>query len=115
MVVIFVPRESEPGETRVSGTPGTVKMMVGHGHEVRVQKDAGLPAGFPDALFEEAGAISLVTGKFRSKPLDCHDPAQLQILGPVNLTHSARTQKLLYLVAISKDTGQLRIHKQRQP
>lgn len=56
MVVIFVPRESEPGETRVSGTPDTVKMMVSKGHQVRVQTEAGSAAGFPDALYEEDGA-----------------------------------------------------------
>ena len=42
MVVVFVPRESEPGETRVSATPGTVKLMLPDGFQVGVEQGAGL-------------------------------------------------------------------------
>ncbi len=56
MVVVFVPRETESGETRVSTTPGTAKIFVENGHQVRVEKGAGLAAGFPDQAYEEVGA-----------------------------------------------------------
>lgn len=56
MMKVFVPNESDGGETRVAATPETVKKMVSKGLEVTVQRSAGTKAHFPDALFEEAGA-----------------------------------------------------------
>ena len=56
MVVVFVPKESIPGETRVAAVPETVKSMVKTGLQVFVQSDAGRVAGFVDADYEAAGA-----------------------------------------------------------
>ncbi len=56
MAVVFVPLESEAGETRVSAIPETVKGMAKLGLEVQVERGAGVAAGFPDAEFEAAGA-----------------------------------------------------------
>lgn len=58
---ILILKETSAGETRVAATPETVRKLTGLGHEVSVQADAGLQAGFPDAAFTEAGAVS-VTG-----------------------------------------------------
>jgi NAD(P) transhydrogenase subunit alpha len=52
----FIPRETQPGETRVAATPETVKAMVKDGFEVVVEAQAGHSAHLPDALFVEAGA-----------------------------------------------------------
>lgn len=56
MVVAFVPRESEPGETRVAVVPETVKALAKLGVEVRVQEGAGARAGCTDKEYKEAGA-----------------------------------------------------------
>ncbi len=56
MALVFVRKESEPGETRVAATPETVKSYVKHGLDVAVESGAGLAAGFPDAEYDEAGA-----------------------------------------------------------
>jgi H+-translocating NAD(P) transhydrogenase subunit alpha len=56
MVVIFVPKESAAGETRVSATPETVKGMQKLGVQVQVERGAGGSAGFADADYEAAGA-----------------------------------------------------------
>jgi NAD(P) transhydrogenase subunit alpha len=56
MAVIFVPKESEPGETRVAAVPETVKGMVKIGLQVQVERGAGATAGFQDAEYEAAGA-----------------------------------------------------------
>ncbi|WP_213271351.1 Re/Si-specific NAD(P)(+) transhydrogenase subunit alpha [Hyphomonas sp.] len=53
---ISVLKERRPGETRVAATPETVKKLVGLGHSVTVEQDAGTVAGFLDAAFAEAGA-----------------------------------------------------------
>ncbi|MCA8943794.1 MAG: NAD(P) transhydrogenase subunit alpha [Planctomycetes bacterium] len=56
MAKVFVPRESEAGETRVAATPETVRGFVKAGFDVVVEHDAGASAGFTNAEFEEAGA-----------------------------------------------------------
>ncbi len=56
MVLVFVPKESEPGETRVAVTPETSKALIKAGLEVKVQNDAGLAAGFDDPQYQEVGA-----------------------------------------------------------
>ncbi|MGC6487214.1 MAG: NAD(P) transhydrogenase subunit alpha [Planctomycetota bacterium] len=56
MVVIFVPKESAAGETRVAAIPETVKGMQKMSLTVQVERGAGVAAGFADADYEEAGA-----------------------------------------------------------
>ncbi len=56
MMKIGVPREVKPREGRVSMTPGGVKTLVQHGHEVLVERGAGLGSGITDDAFEQAGA-----------------------------------------------------------
>ncbi|HEV2847255.1 MAG TPA: Re/Si-specific NAD(P)(+) transhydrogenase subunit alpha [Thermoanaerobaculia bacterium] len=53
---VFIPRERRPGETRVAGTPETVRRMVKLGLEVVVERGAGLASLFRDADYEAAGA-----------------------------------------------------------
>ena len=64
MVVIFVPKESAAGETRVAAVPETVKGMQKLSLTVQVERGAGLAAGFTDSEYEEAGA-SLVDSSSR--------------------------------------------------
>lgn len=58
---VSVPRESAPGELRVALVPETVSKLAAGGHELRVERDAGGGAGFPDAAYADAGA-ELVDG-----------------------------------------------------
>lgn len=53
---IGIPKEQRPGETRVAATPETIKKLVKAGHEVVVERTAGLAADITDAAYEEAGA-----------------------------------------------------------
>ena len=53
---IGVPKETAEGERRVALVPEVVRKLVGAGHSVAVQRDAGGGAMIPDAAFEEAGA-----------------------------------------------------------
>lgn len=56
MVKVFIPRERRPGETRVAGTPETVRRMAKLGLEVVVERGAGEASLFHDAEYEAAGA-----------------------------------------------------------
>jgi NAD(P) transhydrogenase subunit alpha len=53
---IGVPRESSPGENRVSASPKSVAQLVKLGYSVVVEEDAGAGASFPDELYRQAGA-----------------------------------------------------------
>ena len=56
MASIGIARETAPGERRVALTPETCKKLVAAGAEVRIERDAGAQAAFPDAAYEAAGA-----------------------------------------------------------
>jgi len=53
---VFVPRESDPAETRVAASPDSVKRLIGHGLAVIVESGAGALSRIPDADFAAAGA-----------------------------------------------------------
>lgn len=53
---IGVPRETRSDERRVAATPETVKKLADKGHEVLVERGAGLSSSIPDADFAAAGA-----------------------------------------------------------
>jgi NAD(P) transhydrogenase subunit alpha len=55
-MIIGIPRESLPGETRVAATPQTVGQLIKLGYEVVVEAGAGVGSSFSDAAFTEAGA-----------------------------------------------------------
>ena len=54
---IAVVRETRAGETRVAMVPELVGKLTDLGYEVLVEVDAGLQAGYDDALYVEAGAV----------------------------------------------------------
>ena len=55
-MLIGVPAETDPAETRVAASPETVKKFIALGAEVAVEQGAGLKAGFVDADYQAAGA-----------------------------------------------------------
>lgn len=55
-MLIGVPQESSPSETRVAATPTTVPQLTKLGYDVVVQHGAGARSDLPDAAYAEAGA-----------------------------------------------------------
>ena len=53
---VGVPKEIKVHEYRVGLTPGSVRELVAHGHEVLVETGAGAAIGFPDKAYSAAGA-----------------------------------------------------------
>ncbi|MBX2811538.1 MAG: Re/Si-specific NAD(P)(+) transhydrogenase subunit alpha [Myxococcales bacterium] len=53
---VFVPRERDPGETRVALVPEGVKKLIKSGFSVVVQNGAGAAAHFVDRAYVDAGA-----------------------------------------------------------
>ncbi len=54
-MIIGIPKERKVREYRVSSTPQTVRVLVERGHEVLVERSAGLGSGISDQEFEKAG------------------------------------------------------------
>lgn len=55
-MVIATLREVKDNENRVGLTPRGVKKLIAAGHTVIVERQAGWGSGFPDMLYEQAGA-----------------------------------------------------------
>ncbi|MBU2407310.1 MAG: NAD(P)(+) transhydrogenase (Re/Si-specific) subunit alpha, partial [Gammaproteobacteria bacterium] len=55
-MLIGVPRETAPGETRVAVTAETAKKLASLGHTVRIQSGAGIAASLTDAAYQASGA-----------------------------------------------------------
>ncbi len=55
-MIIGVPKEVKNGEFRVAMNPEGVRLLARAKHIVRMQKDAGEGAGFPDTEYHKAGA-----------------------------------------------------------
>ena len=64
---IAVLRETAPGEARVAVVPDVVQRLAKSGHQISIQRGAGLAAGFTDADYEKAGARVLES---RAEALD---------------------------------------------
>jgi len=58
---IGVPKEIKVLENRVGLTPGSVRELVAHGHEVVVEHNAGLGIGMDDDAYRRAGARVVTT------------------------------------------------------
>jgi alanine dehydrogenase len=79
-MIVAVQREPRSREHRVSLAPSGVKALVQQGHQLLVERGAGVEAGHPDVAYEEAGAkiaydrmeifgrADLVTGVFAPGP-----------------------------------------------
>ncbi|MBZ0199870.1 MAG: Re/Si-specific NAD(P)(+) transhydrogenase subunit alpha [Ignavibacteriaceae bacterium] len=55
-MIIAVPKEVLPGENRVAVVPDVASKLIKDGYDVRVEKNAGLNAGFTDEKYLSAGA-----------------------------------------------------------
>lgn len=54
---IGIPREDQNFETRVALTPEAVELLVGQGHEIIIETNAGLEANYTDTDYSERGGI----------------------------------------------------------
>ncbi len=87
---VGVPSEVKNSEYRVACTPAGVHELVRHGHEVLVQRGAGIGSSLPDAEFASAGAVLIDTrrrGLGRGRP----DPQSQGARSRRSITGCART------------------------
>lgn len=65
---IGVPRETKDHEYRVGLTPDGARQLVSDGHQVLVERGAGLGSGFPDEEYTRAGAVLVDTEEAWGRP-----------------------------------------------
>jgi alanine dehydrogenase len=58
---IGVPKEIKTNENRIALVPAGAEALISEGHQVFIEKGAGLGSGFPDALYKAVGATILPT------------------------------------------------------
>jgi H+-translocating NAD(P) transhydrogenase subunit alpha len=81
--IVFIARESDPGEPRVAGSPDTVKKMKSLGLDVVVEAGAGLLSRIPDSEYEKTGARigSVADAKSADVVLKVRRPTTAEIAG----------------------------------
>ena len=62
-MIVGVPKETKVHEYRVGLTPQSVRELVAHGHEVRVETRAGAAIDFDDEAYRAAGASIVATAE----------------------------------------------------
>ena len=62
-MIVGVPKETKVHEYRVGLTPQSVRELVAHGHEVRVETRAGAAIDFDDEAYRAAGAAIVATAE----------------------------------------------------
>ena len=62
-MLIGVPKEIRPDEYRVALTPAGAEMLSQGGHDIVMERDAGLGSGFTDGFYAEAGVQLLDTAE----------------------------------------------------
>ena len=60
-MLIGIPKEIKNNENRVALTPAGVYSLVGRGHRVLIETNAGLGSGFTDADYQKQGAEIVAT------------------------------------------------------
>src|ERR1700685_4551462 len=55
-MIVGIPKEIKDHEYRVALLPSAAYQLIKRGHQVLVERGAGVGAGYPDADYEQAGA-----------------------------------------------------------
>jgi len=91
---IGIPREVSNEERRVALAPSGVSTLVANGHEVYVEKQAGLQAHFTDEKYSEAGAEVI------EAPADLYSKCELIVkVGPPSAEELALLQEKQILIS----------------
>ena len=76
-MLLFAPKETQPGENRVAITPDSAKRLAAVGIDAAIEAGAGLNADYPDKLYETRACAYLRTaeGWALLMPVACVRPA----------------------------------------
>lgn len=110
---IGIPKERRPFESRVGLSPAAVEILTQHGHQVYVEHEAGVGAGFDDREFEIAGARLV----YSSEEVFARADLLLKVTRPIReelewLRPNTALAGLLHLASTRQDKIELLLDKQ---
>jgi len=111
-MIVGILKEIKAEENRVSMTPAGVEVLKQNGHEVLVEKNAGVGSGFEDATYETAGAVIVASAQeiFQRSDMVMHVkeplPAEYDLIREDQIVftylHLAAAEKLTHALIKSK-------------
>ena len=111
-MIVGILKEIKAEENRVSMTPAGVEVLKQNGHEVLVEKNAGVGSGFEDATYETAGAVIVASAQeiFQRSDMVMHVkeplPAEYDLIREDQIVftylHLAAAEKLTHALIQSK-------------
>ncbi len=109
---IGIPKESRPYEYRVGLSPAGVEILSQNGHQIFVEHEAGIGAGFSDLEYEKAGARIA----FSAEEVFGRADLLLKITRPIKqevewLKDGSTVAGLLHLASASQDQIDLLLEK----
>lgn len=102
-LVIGIPKESTNTESRIPLTPEAVEMLVNHGHQIVIQREAGLLANYTDNEYSERGGTIVETSQevYRSQII-----LKVSPLLPAEVDMLAENQVVISTLHLTSTTGQ---------
>src|SRR4051812_9966339 len=81
-MIVGIPKETRNAETRVAATPDSVRKLVKKSFGVRIERGAGVAAGYPDEAYQTAGAELVDAGQALSSDIvvKFHKPSSAELL-----------------------------------
>jgi alanine dehydrogenase len=98
---ICIPKERRDSEYRVGLTPAGIHLLTQQGHTCYVEKEAGLGSGFPDPVYQDAGATIVYNGE------EIYGRADLilKVASPIKEEYSWMTEGLTLLGFLHLSAG----------
>lgn len=102
-LVIGIPKESTNTESRIPLTPEAVEMLVNQGHQIVIQREAGILANYTDSEYSERGGLIVETAQevYRSQII-----LKVSPLLPSEVDMLAENQVVISSLHLTSTTGQ---------
>ncbi len=105
-MIIGVPKEIKDKENRVAITPAGVTAFVKNGHQVLVEKAAGLGSGITDQEYSDSGAIILEEPAEIFQKADMIIKVKEPLPSNMNLLKKAKLYLLIFILPPSRELTQ---------
>ncbi len=102
-LIIGIPREIDPSESRIPLTPEAVEILIQNGHTIIIEKDAGKQANYSDMEYSEKGAqiVSTATEVYQSDII-----LKVSPLTPKETELIHENQSILSSLHLNNNTGE---------
>ncbi|MEY1639010.1 alanine dehydrogenase [Tenuifilum osseticum] len=101
-LIIGIPKEVDPTESRIPLTPEAVEILVQNGHQIIIEKDAGRQANYSDMEYSEKGARIVATA---SEVYQSDIVLKVAPLTPKEYEYLRENQSVLSSLHLNNHTG----------